>query len=165
MTCWDTTGHIITPTAEQALETLHSEEVSWAPLCTQPPTYSDSEAFIGFINGRPLMTTNEDGSPETYSYPNDSILASDGSLILYPASTWTADEPRQAVSLSQPLYSAPEGVLLSNLTEVGAYGATPLYDDLLIAKPNHPDSSWHRYLGTYPHSDTVLMGITPKRAD
>ena len=27
MTCWDTTGHIITPTAEQALETLHSEEV------------------------------------------------------------------------------------------------------------------------------------------
>ena len=164
MTCWDTTGHIITPTAEQALETLHSEEVSWAPLCTQPPTYSDSEAFIGFINGRPLMTTNEDGSPETYSYPNDSILASDGSLILYPASTWTADEPRQAVSLSQPLYSAPEGVLLSNLTEVGAYGATPLYDDLLIAKPNHPDSSWHRYLGTYPHSDTVLMGITPKRA-
>ena len=162
MTCWDTTGHIITPTAEQALETLHSEEVSWAPLCTQPPTYS--AAFIGFINGRPLMSTNEDGSPETDSYPDDSILASDGSLILYPASTWTADTSRQGVSLSQPLYSAPEGVLLSNLTEVGAYGATPLYDDLLIAKPNHPDSSWHRYLGTYPHSDTVLMGITPKRA-
>ena len=162
MTCWDTTGHIITPTAEQALETLHSEEVSWAPLCTQPPTYS--AAFIGFINGRPLMSTNEDGSPETDSYPDDSILASDGSLILYPASTWTADTSRQGVSLSQPLYSAPEGVLLSNLTEVGAYGATPLYDDLLIAKPNHPYSSWHRYLGTYPHSDTVLMGITPKRA-
>ena len=162
MTCWDTTGHIITPTAEQALETLRSEKVSWAPLCTQPPTYSETD--IGFINGRPLMTTNKDGSPKTDSYPDDSILASDGSLILYPASTWTADTPRQAVSLSQPLCSAPEGVLLSNLTEVGAYGATPLYDDLLIAKPNHPDSSWHRYLGTYPHSDTVLMGITPKRA-
>ena len=162
MTCWDTTGHIITPTAEQALETLRSEEVSWAPLCTQPPTYSETD--IGFINGRPLMSTNEDGSPETDSYPDDSILASDGSLILYPASTWTADTPRQAVSLSQPLCSAPEGVLLSNLTEVGAYGATPLYDDLLIAKPKHPNSSWHRYLGTYPHSDTVLMGITPKRA-
>ena len=162
MTCWDTTGHIITPTAEQALETLRSEEVSWAPLCTQPPTYSETD--IGFINGRPLMTTNKDGSPKTDSYPDDSILASDGSLILYPASTWTADTPRQAVSLSQPLCSAPEGVLLSNLTEVGAYGATPLYDDLLIAKPNHPNSSWHRYLGTYPHSDTVLMGITPKQA-
>ena len=162
MTCWDTTGHIITPTAEQALETLRSEEVSWAPLCTQPPTYSETD--IGFINGRPLMTTNKDGSPETDSYPDDSILASDGSLILYPSSTWTDDTSRQAVSLSQPLYSAPEGVLLSNLTEVGAYGATPLYDDLLIAKPKHPNSSWHRYLGTYPHSDTVLMGITPKRA-
>lgn len=162
MTCWDTTGHIITPTAEQALETLRSEQVSWAPLCTQPPTYSETD--IGFINGRPLMTTNKDGSPETDSYPDDSILASDGSLILYPAQTWTADTSRQAVSLSQPLYSAPEGVLLSNLSEVGAYGATPLYDDLLIAKPNHPDSSWHRYLGTYPHSDTVLMGITPRRA-
>ena len=162
MTCWDTTGHIITPTAEQALETLRSEEVSWAPLCTQPPTYSETD--IGFINGRPLMTTNKDGSPKTDSYPDDSILASDGSLILYPSSTWTDDTSRQAVSLSQPLYSAPEGVLLSNLTEVGAYGATPLYDDLLIAKPKHPNSSWHRYLGTYPHSDTVLMGITPKRA-
>lgn len=162
MTCWDTTGHIITPTAEQALETLRSEEVSWAPLCTQPPTYSETD--IGFINGRPLMTTNKDGSPKTDSYPDDSILASDGSLILYPASTWTADTPRQAVSLSQPLCSAPEGVALSNLTEVGAYGATPLYDDLLIAEPKHPNSSWHRYLGTYPHSDTVLMGITPKQA-
>nr|WP_315282579.1 hypothetical protein [uncultured Actinomyces sp.] len=162
MTCWDTTGHIITPTAEQALETLRSEKVSWAPLCTQPPTYSETD--IGFINGRPLMTTNKDGSPKTDSYPDDSILASDGSLLLYPSSTWTDDTSRQAVSLSQPLYSAPEGVLLSNLTEVGAYGATPLYDDLLIAEPNHPDSSWHRYLGTYPHSDTVLMGITPKRA-
>ena len=162
MTCWDTTGHIITPTAEQALETLRSEQVSWAPLCTQPPTYSETD--IGFINGRPLMTTNKDGSPETDSYPDDSILASDGSLILYPAQTWTADTSRQAVSLSQPLYSAPEGVLLSNLSEVGAYGATPLYDDLLIAKPNYSGSFWHRYLGTYPHSDTVLMGITPKRA-
>ena len=163
MTCWDTTGHIITPTAEQALETLRSEQVSWAPLCTQPPTYSETD--IGFINGRPLMTTNKDGSPETQSYPDDSILASDGSLILYPSSTWSADEPRRhATYASQPLYSAPEGVFLSNLTEVGAYGATPLYDDLLIAEPNHPDSSWHRYLGTYPHSDTVLMGITPKRA-
>ena len=163
MTCWDTTGHIITPTAEQALETLRSEEVSWAPLCTQPPTYSETD--IGFINGRPLMTTNKDGSPETDSYPDDSILASDGSLILSPSSTWSADEPRRrATYASQHLYSTPEGVLLSNLTEVGAYGATPLYDDLLIAKPNHPDSSWHRYLGTYPHSDTVLMGITPKRA-
>ena len=162
MTCWDTTGHIITPTAEQALETLRSEKVSWAPLCTQPPTYSETD--IGFINGRPLMTTNKDGSPKTDSYPDDSILASDGSLLLYPSSTWTDDTSRQAVSLSQPLYSAPEGVLLSNLTEVGAYGATPLYDDLLIAEPNHPDSSWHRYLGTYPHPDTVLMGITPKRA-
>ena len=162
MTCWDTTGHIITPTAEQALETLRSEQVSWAPLCTQPPTYSETD--IGFINGRPLMSTNKDGSPETQSYPDDSILASDGSLILYPAQTWTADTSRQAVSLSQPLYSAPEGVLLSNLSEVGAYGATPLYDDLLIAKPNHPDSSWHRYLGFYPHPDTVLMGITPRRA-
>ena len=163
MTCWDTTGHIITPTAEQALETLRSEEVSWAPLCTQPPTYSETD--IGFINGRPLMSTNEDGSPETDSYPDDSILASDGSLILYPSSTWSADEPRRrATYASQPLYSAPEGVALSNLTEVGAYGATPLYDDLLIAEPKHPNSSWHRYLGTYPHSDTVLMGITPKRA-
>ena len=164
MTCWNTTGHIITPTAEQALETLRSEQVSWAPLCTQPPTYSETD--IGFINGRPLMTTNKDGSPETDSYPDDSILASDGSLILSPSSTWSADEPRRrATYASQSLYSAPEGVLLSNLTEVGAYGATPLYDDLLIAKPQHPNSSWHRYLGTYPHSDTVLMGITPKRAD
>ena len=111
------------------------------------------------------MTTNKDGSPETDSYPDDSILASDGSLILSPSSTWSADEPRRrATYASQSLYSAPEGVLLSNLTEVGAYGATPLYDDLLIAKPQHPNSSWHRYLGTYPHSDTVLMGITPKRA-
>ena len=164
MTCWDTTGHIITPTAEQTLETLRSEQVSWAPLCTQPPTIG-SETDIGFINGKALMSTNEDGSPETGTYPDGSILASDGSLILYPSSTWSADEPRRrATYASQPLYSAPAGVALSNLTEVGAYGATPLYDDLLIAEPKHPNSSWARYLGTYPHPDTVLMGITPKRA-
>ena len=162
MTCWDTTGHIITPTAEQTIETLRSERLSWSPLCTQPPTIG-SKTDIGFINGKALMSTNEDGSPETDSYPNDSILASDGSLILYPSSTWSADTSRQAVSLSQPLYSAPEGVLLSNLTEVGAYGATPLYDNLLIATPAKRNI-FLRYLGGYPHPDTVLMGITPRRA-
>ena len=164
MTCWDTTGHIITPTAEQTLETLRSERVSWAPLCTQPPTIG-SETDIGFINGKALMSTNKDGSPETDSYPNDSILASDGSLILYSPLPWSADEPkRRATSVSQSFYSAPAGVALSNLTEVGAYGATPLYDDLLIAKTIYPNSSWARYLGFYPHPDMVLMGITPRRA-
>lgn len=166
MTCWDTTGHIITPTAEQTIETLRSEQVSWAPLCTQPR--DGSETDIAFINGRALKSTSEDGSPKTRTYPDDSILASDGSLILYPSSTRsTGASSYRATSAPQPLYSAPAGVALSNPTEVGAYGATPLYDDLLIASPAQPDSRIARlrsFLGFYPHQDTVLMGITPKRA-
>ena len=37
-------------------------------------------------------------------------------------------------------------------------------DDLLIATPVPQRNIFLRYLGTYPHPDTVLMGITPKRA-
>ena len=65
------------------------------------------------------------------------------------------------------LYDAPSGVRLAALSDVGASSAIPLYDDLLVASPAHPDSWLARQralLGTYPHPDTVLMGITPKRA-
>ena len=90
------------------------------------------------------------------------IPATDGSLMLsQPPKAEDSTDKNPPMNL----YAAPSGIQLASLEDVGVRYAQPFYDDLLIAKPNHPDSSWHRYLGTYPHSDTVLMGITPKRAD
>lgn len=113
------------------------------------------------LNGHRLMATNGAGGAENGTYPESLIAATDGSLILSQP-----PEDKNSTDKNPPmnLYAVPSGIQLASLEDVGAHYAQPFYDDLLIAKPNYSGSFWHRYLGTYPHSGTVLMGITPKRA-
>ncbi len=157
--CWDEDGRVARPTSEQVASTLTSGEVTWAPLCMQKNRYSPRGFSV--INGHRLMATNGAGGAENGTYPESLIPATDGSLILS-----LPPEDKDSTDKNPPmnLYTAPSGIQLASLEDVGLRYAQPFYDDLLIVKPNYSDSSWHRYLGTYPHSDTVLMGITPKRA-
>ena len=62
------------------------------------------------------------------------------------------------------LHFTSSGKQVASLSQVGARSAQPFYDDLLIATPVPERNVFLRYLGGYPHPDTVLMGITPKRA-
>ena len=158
--CWNAEGGVVRPTREQMTSTLTSGEATWAHLCTN---HDRDTGFSGVtnINGRRLKVTNEAGGSQYGSYPDSMIPATDGSLMLsQPPKAEDSTDKNPPMNL----YAAPSGIQLASLEDVGVRYAQPFYDDLLIAKPNHPDSSWHRYLGTYPHSDTVLMGITPKRA-
>ena len=157
--CWDEDGRVARPTSEQVASTLTSGEVTWAPLCMQKNRYSSNDFSV--MNGRRLIMTNAMGGSEPGMYPDTVIPATDGSLML---SQPPEDEDSTNKNPSVNLYAAPSGIQLASLEDVGVRYAQPFYDDLLIAKPNYSDSSWHRYLGTYPHPDTVLMGITPKRA-
>ena len=158
-TCWDEEGRVARPTSEQAASTLTSGEFPWASVCVQR-NQNFKEGF-SMLNGHRLMTTNGAGGAENGTYPESLIAATDGSLIL---SLPPKDKDSPDKNPPMNLYTAPSGIQLASLEDVGLHDAVPFYDDLLIAKPNHPGSSWHRYLGTYPHPDTVLMGITPKRA-
>ena len=158
--CWNAEGGVVRPTREQMTSTLTSGEATWAHLCTN---HDRDTGFSGVtnINGRRLKVTNEAGGSQYGSYPDSMIPATDGSLMLsQPPKAEDSTDKNPPMNL----YAAPSGIQLASLEDVGVRYAQPFYDDLLIAKPNHPDSSWHRYLGTYPHPDTVLMGITPKRA-
>lgn len=158
-TCWDEEGRVARPTSEQATATLTSGEFPWASVCVQ--RNQNSTKGFSMLNGHRLMATNGAGGAENGTYPESLIAATDGSLILS-----LPPEDKDSTDKNPPmnLYTAPSGIQLASLEDVGLRYAQPFYDDLLIAKPNYSDSSWHRYLGTYPHSDTVLMGITPKRA-
>ena len=158
-TCWDEEGRVARPTSEQATATLTSGEFPWASVCVQ--RNQNSTKGFSMLNGHRLMATNGAGGAENGTYPESLIPATDGSLILS-----LPPEDKDSTDKNPPmnLYTAPSGIQLASLEDVGLRYAQPFYDDLLIAKPNYSDSSWHRYLGTYPHSDTVLMGITPKRA-
>ena len=158
-TCWDEEGRVARPTSEQATSTLTSGEFPWASVCVQRDEHFKQSFSI--MNGHRLMATNGAGGAENGTYPESLIAATDGSLIL---SQPPKDKDSTDKNPPMNLYTAPSGIQLASLEDVGLRYAQPFYDDLLIAKPNHPGSSWHRYLGTYPHPDTVLMGITPKRA-
>ena len=116
------------------------------------------------LNGHRLMTTNGAGGAENGTYPESLIAATDGSLIL---SLPPKDKDSPDKNPPMNLYTAPSGIQLASLEDVGLRDAVPFYDDLLIASPAHTDSWSARlrsFLGFYPHPDTVLMGITPKRA-
>ena len=161
--CRDETGQTITPTSEQLATTLISGEVTWAHLCW----YTDDNVFpprITAINGRSLHVTNEAGGADRVSFPKTAAIATDGSLIL---STPPTHDDREEPAPPETLYAVPSGIPLTSLDEIGATDASVFYDDLLIASPTRSDSWSARlrsFLGFYPHQDTVLMGITPKRA-
>ena len=161
-TCWDEEGRVARPTSEQATATLTSGEFPWASVCVQRDEHF-KESF-SLMNGRRLMATNGAGGAESGTYPESLIPATDGSLIL---SQPPKDKDSTDKNPPMNLYTAPSGIQLASLEDVGAHHATLFYDDLLIAYPARSDSWSARlcsYLGTYPHPDTVLMGITPKRA-
>lgn len=162
--CWDETGQTIIPTSEQLATTLISGEVTWAHLCT----HADGDAYpprrITAINGRRLYVTNEAGGADRVSYPSTAAISTDGSLIL---STPPTHDDREEPAPPETLYAVPSGIPLTSLDEIGVTDASVFYEDLLIASPARPDSRIARlrsFLGFYPHPDTILMGITPKRA-
>ena len=161
-TCWDEEGRVALPTSEQATSTLTSGEFPWASVCVQRDEHF-KEGF-SMLNGHRLMATNGAGGAESGTYPESLIPATDGSLML---SQPPKDKDSTDKNPPMNLYTAPSGIQLASLEDVGAHHATLFYDDLLIAYPARSDS-WsarlYSYLGTYPHPDTVLMGITPKRA-
>ena len=161
-TCWDEEGRVARPTSEQATSTLTSGEFPWASVCVQ--RNQNSTKGFSMLNGHRLMATNGAGGAENGTYPESLIPATDGSLILSQP-----PEDKDSTDKNPPmnLYAAPSGIQLASLEDVGLHDAVPFYDDLLIASPTRSDSWSARlcsYLGFYPHPDTVLMGITPKRA-
>ena len=161
-TCWDEEGRVARPTSEQATATLTSGEFPWASVCVQ--RNQNSTKGFSMLNGHRLMATNGAGGAENGTYPESLIAATDGSLILSQP-----PEDKDSTDKNPPmnLYTAPSGIQLASLEDVGAHHATLFYDDLLIAYPARSDSWSARlrsFLGFYPHPDTVLMGITPKRA-
>ena len=159
--CWDEDGRVARPTSEQAASTLTSGEFPWASVCVQRD--QDSKEGFSLMNGHRLMATNGAGGAENGTYPESLIPATDGSLILS-----LPPEDKDSTDKNPPmnLYAAPSGIQLASLEDVGVRYAQPFYEDLLITSPtiDSPGAILRSFLGFYPHPDTVLMGITPRRA-
>ena len=160
-TCTDTDGHAVLPTAEQALTALRTGH-GWTPMCYEVDG-GRPDSSIYAINGRNFLAADEDGTPTYTEYEQGAFLSADGSLILGIQSI-ESDKKNSTEEEAPALYYSQSGVTIASLSQVGARSARPFYDDLLIATPGPERSIFLRYLGGYPHPDTVLMGITPKRA-
>lgn len=160
-TCTDADGQAVQPTTEQALTALRTGH-GWTPMCSNVVT-SGSGSSIYALNGRNFLAADEDGTPTYTEYEQGAFLSADGSLILGIQSI-ESDKKNSTEEEAPALYYSQSGVTIASLSQVGARSARPFYDDLLIATPGPERSIFLRYLGGYPHPDTVLMGITPKRA-
>ena len=122
-----------------------------------------SDSDLTTLNGRSFLAADKDGTPTYTEYEQGSFFSTDGSLILGIQSI-ESDKKSSTKEDGPPLYYSQSGVKIASLSQVGARTAQPFYDDLLIATPVPKRNIFLRYLGGYPHPDTVLMGITPKRA-
>lgn len=160
-TCTDTDGYAVLPTAEQALTALRTGH-GWTPMCYEVDG-GRPDSSIYALNGRWFLAADEDGTPTYAEYEQGAFLSADGSLILGIQSI-KSDEKNSTKEEAPALYYSRSGVKIASLSQVGARSAQPFYDDLLIATPVPQRNIFLRYLGGYPHPDTVLMGITPKRA-
>ena len=159
--CMDADGQAVQPTTEQALAALRTGH-GWTPMCSNV-VRSGSGSSIHALNGRWFLAADEDGTPTYTEYEQGSFFSTDGSLILGIQSI-ESDKKSSTKEDGPPLYYSQSGVKIASLSQVGARTAQPFYDDLLIATPVPKRNIFLRYLGGYPHPDTVLMGITPKRA-
>lgn len=159
--CTDADGQAVQPTTEQALAALRTGH-GWTPMCSNVVT-SGSGSSIYALNGRWFLAADEDGTPTYTEYEQGSFFSTDGSLILGIQSI-ESDKKSSTKEDGPPLYYSQSGVKIASLSQVGAKSAQPFYDDLLIATPVPKRNIFLRYLGGYPHPDTVLMGITPRRA-
>ena len=159
-TCTDTDGQAVQPTTEQALAALRTGH-GWTPMCSNV-VRSGSGSSIYALNGRWFLAADEDGTPTYTEYEQGSFFSTDGSLILsVPKKSVVKDSDKDDIPT---LHFTSSGKQVASLSQVGAKSAQPFYDDLLIATPVPKRNIFLRYLGGYPHPDTVLMGITPKRA-
>ena len=159
--CMDADGQAVQPTTEQALAALRTGH-GWTPMCSNV-VRSGSGSSIYALNGRWFLAADEDGTPTYTEYEQGSFFSTDGSLILGIQSI-ESNKKNSTKEDGPPLYYSQSGVKIASLSQVGARTAQPFYDDLLIATPVPKRNIFLRYLGGYPHPDTVLMGITPKRA-
>ena len=159
--CTDADGQAVQPTTEQALTALRTGH-GWTPMCYGVES-NRPDSSIYALNGRWFLAPDEDGTPTYTHYKQGSFFSTDGSLILGIQSI-KSDEKNSTKEEAPALYYSRSGVKIASLSQVGARSAQPFYDDLLIATPVPQRNIFLRYLGGYPHPDTVLMGITPKRA-
>ena len=160
-TCVDADGYTVRPTTEQSLTALRTGH-GWTPMCYGVES-NRPDSSIYALNGRNFLAPDEDGIPADTHYKQGSFFSTDGSLILGIQSI-ESDKKNSTKEEAPALYYSRSGVKIASLSQVGARTAQPFYDDLLIATPVPQRNIFLRYLGTYPHSDTALMGITPKRA-
>ena len=159
-TCTDTDGYAVLPTAEQALTALRTGR-GWTPMCYGVEG-NRADSSIYALNGRAFLAPDEDGIPTYTDYEQGSFFSTDGSLILsVPKKSVVKDFDKDDIPT---LHFTRSGKQVASLSQVGARSAQPFYDDLLVATPVPQRNIFLRYLGGYPHPDTVLMGITPKRA-
>lgn len=158
--CMDADGQAVQPTTEQALAALRTGH-GWTPMCSNV-VRSGSGSSIYTLNGRAFLAADEDGTPTYTEYEQGSFFSTDGSLILsVPKKSVVKDFDKDDIPT---LHFTSSGKQVASLSQVGAKSAQPFYDDLLIATPVPKRNVFLRYLGGYPHPDTVLMGITPRRA-
>lgn len=158
--CMDADGQAVQPTTEQALAALRTGH-GWTPMCSNV-VRSGPDSSIYALNGKAFLAPDEDGTPTDTNYEQGSFFSTDGSLILsVPKKSVVKDFDKDDIPT---LHFTRSGKQVASLSQVGARSAQPFYDDLLIATPVPKRNIFLRYLGGYPHPDTVLMGITPRRA-
>ena len=159
-TCVDADGYTVRPTTEQALTALRTGH-GWTPMCYGVES-NRPDSSIYALNGRNFLAPDEDGIPTDTHYEQGSFFSTDGSLILsVPEKSVVKDFDEEEIPT---LHFTRSGKQVASLSQVGARSAQLFYDDLLIATPVPKRNVFLRYLGGYPHPDTVLMGITPRRA-
>ena len=159
--CWSEDGTEIIPTVEQATETIATGQAPWATLCATRNGIGSLFAITA-LNGRDLTVTSTDGKPIKGAYATDLIPSRDGSLILSREPDG-AGESDSVLHRPHNLYAVPSGNQLATLEEFGVHGVTAVYEDLLVAVPT-PSYATRNSPSPSHRKDTVLMGITPKRA-
>ena len=178
LTLYPSSDQASLPTTEEILHYAATGERTWEADLALVDRYKDNFGPLLVVNGTRELDTKMDitkAREDSSAWWSRPAMSRDASVVLMPrivndSPGYTSREDRKPLlfdteraeaAQSEPFHALRNDAV-PGWNDLGVRSATPLYDDLIVARVSPETSPWYkRLLGLTPSSGDHIVGLTP----
>ena len=178
LTLYPSSDQAFLPTTEEILHYAATGERTWEADLALVDRYNDNFGPLLVVNGTRELDTKMDitkAREDSSAWWSRPAMSRDASVVLMPrivndSPGYTGREDRKPLlfdtehaedTQSAPFYSLRDDAV-PGWNDLGVRSATPLYDDLIVARISTTSSPWYeRILALAPSPGDRIVGLTP----
>ena len=178
LTLYPSSDQASLPTTEEILHYAATGERTWEADLALVDRYNDNFGPLLVVNGTRELDTKMDitkAREDSSAWWSRPAMSRDASVVLMPrivndSPGYTSREDRKPLlfdtehaedTQSAPFYSLRDDAV-PGWNDLGVRSATPLYDDLIVARISTTSSPWYeRILALAPSPGDRIVGLTP----